>query len=63
MVFIIEDLHWADSSSLALLEHIAGNIVASSLLIVGTVSIQRLWLSRTLDGLESREFEPNMLQA
>lgn len=55
MVLILEDLHWADASLLALLEHIAGTIAASSLLIVGTyrdieVSLDHP-LSRTLDSL------------
>ncbi|MCH8310003.1 MAG: AAA family ATPase [Chloroflexi bacterium] len=59
MVFIIEDLHWADASSLALLEHIAGNIAAPSLLIVGTyrdneVSLDHP-LSRTLTSLIRQE--------
>ncbi len=36
MVLVLEDLHWADVSSLALLEHIAGAIAASSIMIVGT---------------------------
>ena len=36
MVLILEDLHWADASSLAPLEHVAGNIATSNLMIVGT---------------------------
>jgi len=36
MVLILEDLHWADASSLALLEHAAADVSASNLIIIGT---------------------------
>jgi DNA-binding CsgD family transcriptional regulator len=36
LVLILEDLHWADASSLALLDHIAGDLATSNLLVVGT---------------------------
>jgi|ETN07SMinimDraft_1059922.scaffolds.fasta_scaffold07256_9 predicted ATPase len=36
IVLMLEDLHWADASSLALLEHIVGDMAESNLLIVGT---------------------------
>ena len=55
MVLILEDLSWADASSLALLEHVAGTITTSSLLIVGTyrdIEVSRDHpLSRTLGSL------------
>ncbi len=35
-VLILEDLHWADPSSLALLEHVAGAIASSNILVIGT---------------------------
>ena len=52
IVLMLEDLHWADASSLALLEHIVGDMAESNLLIVGTyrdneVSLDHP-LSRTL---------------
>ena len=60
---MLEDLHWADASSLALLEHIVGDMAEWNLLIVGTyrdneVSLDHP-LSRTLgnvvrhDGFQS----------
>jgi DNA-binding CsgD family transcriptional regulator len=55
LVLILEDLHWADESSLALLEHIAGNITASNFLIVGTYRDNEMSpdhpLSKTLGSL------------
>jgi DNA-binding CsgD family transcriptional regulator len=36
LVLILEDLHWADASSLALLEHVSGDMRPSNMLIVGT---------------------------
>ena len=36
MVLILEDLHCADASSLALLEHAAADVSASNLMIIGT---------------------------
>jgi predicted ATPase len=36
MVLVIEDLHWADGSSLKLLEFMAGEIEQASLLVLGT---------------------------
>ncbi|WP_416140773.1 helix-turn-helix transcriptional regulator [Halomonas sp. HK25] len=36
LVLILDDLHWADTASLRLLEHLAREVVASSLLLVGS---------------------------
>ncbi len=36
LVLVLEDLHWADESSLFLLEFLAGEISLSSLMVVGT---------------------------
>ena len=59
LVLILEDLHWADTSSLTLLEHVAGNVVASRLLIVGTYRDIEVSpdhpLSRTLGSLVRHE--------
>lgn len=37
LVVVLEDLHWADESSLRLLRHLAGELTRSRLLVVGTV--------------------------
>ncbi|MGY1771168.1 ATP-binding protein [Blastococcus sp. SYSU D00813] len=37
LVVVLEDLHWADESSLRLLRHLAGELPRSRLLVVGTV--------------------------
>ena len=36
LVIVLEDLHWADESSLRLLRHLAGDLSRSRLLVVGT---------------------------
>ncbi|RBY90610.1 AAA family ATPase [Blastococcus sp. TF02A-26] len=36
LVVVLEDLHWADESSLRLLRHLAGDLPRSRLLVVGT---------------------------
>ncbi len=36
LVVLLEDLHWADTLSLDLLRHVAGDVAAHSLLIIGT---------------------------
>jgi DNA-binding SARP family transcriptional activator/tetratricopeptide (TPR) repeat protein len=36
VLLILEDLHWADASTLALLQHLSSGLVQSALLIVGT---------------------------
>jgi DNA-binding CsgD family transcriptional regulator len=36
LVIVLEDLHWADPTSLRLLRHLAGELHRSSLLVVGT---------------------------
>jgi class 3 adenylate cyclase/DNA-binding SARP family transcriptional activator len=55
MVYVLEDLHWADEASLLLLDHLAGHVVELPLLIVGTYRDVELDmrpnLARTLDGL------------
>ncbi len=59
MILIVEDLHWADASLLALLEHVAGSIAASELMAVGTyrdtkVSVEHP-LTRTLGSFVRQE--------
>lgn len=55
LVVVLEDLHWADESTLLLLEHIAADLNAVPLLVIGTHrdSDADLWplLVRTLDRL------------
>jgi DNA-binding CsgD family transcriptional regulator/tetratricopeptide (TPR) repeat protein len=36
LVVVLEDLHWADATSLRLLRHVAGEVVRSRVLVVGT---------------------------
>ena len=38
LVVVLEDLHWADETSLRLLRHLAGELGRSRLLVVGTYS-------------------------
>ncbi len=45
---MLEDLHWADASSLALLEHIVGDMAESNLLIVGTYRDNEVSLDHSL---------------
>ncbi|MDP6513338.1 MAG: AAA family ATPase, partial [SAR202 cluster bacterium] len=55
LMMVLEDLHWADASSLLLLEFVAANLINSRLLIVGTyrdVEVSRGHpLARTLGNL------------
>jgi DNA-binding CsgD family transcriptional regulator len=39
LVLVCEDLHWADTASLTLLRHLATDITATSLLVLGTVRL------------------------
>ncbi|MDP6714532.1 MAG: AAA family ATPase [SAR202 cluster bacterium] len=59
LALILEDLHWADASSLALLEHFASDMRPSSLLIVGTYrdieTPDDHPLTRTIGGLVRQE--------
>ena len=48
IVLMLEDLHWADASSLALLEHIVGDMAESNLLIVGTYRDNEVSLDHSL---------------
>ncbi len=48
IVLMLEDLHWADASSLALLEHIIGDMAESNLLIVGTYRDNEVSLDHSL---------------
>ena len=59
LVLVLDDLHWADTSSLLLLEFLAREMAASRLLVVGTyrdVEVSgRHQLSRTLGSLVREE--------
>jgi DNA-binding CsgD family transcriptional regulator len=39
LVLVLEDLHWADTASLTLLRHLATDVTATSLLVLGTVRL------------------------
>lgn len=55
-VLVLEDLHWADESTLLLLDHLAGDLVGLPALVVGTYRDDELnpYLARTLDTLIRR---------
>ena len=54
-VFVLEDLHWADESTLALLNHLANRVAQLPVVIIGTYrdlySENNLALTRTLEEL------------
>ncbi len=55
-VLVLEDLHWADESTLLLLDHLAGDLVRLPALVLGTYRDDELspYLARTLDTLIRR---------
>ena len=55
-VLVLEDLHWADESTLLLLDHLAGDLIRMPALVVGTYRDDELsaHLARTLDSLIRR---------
>lgn len=55
LVVVLEDLHWADRTSLRLLTHLASELAGTKLLVLGTF--------RDADGTPLAEYLPDLLRA
>jgi DNA-binding CsgD family transcriptional regulator/tetratricopeptide (TPR) repeat protein len=63
LVLIVEDIHWADSASLELLQHFASRIESSRILIVATFRPEDLKHQRVLRSLAAKlERRPEVLR-
>jgi DNA-binding SARP family transcriptional activator/tetratricopeptide (TPR) repeat protein len=61
-VLILEDLHWAGSATIALLEHLVRNAPRNRLLIIGTYREEELLRTHPLRGLRRRLEREHLLR-